>query len=289
MRSRNRRNAQIRRPALAVCQTLERRMLLSLSPAGAEFRVNTFTTGAQDTAAIAADPDGDFVIVWSGNGSGDGNGVFAQRYNASGVAQGTNFLVNNSTTFSQSDASVAMDADGDFVIAWENRMSAGASDYDIFARRYNAAGVAQGNEFRVNTFSLSDQRDASVAIDASGNFVITWQSIGQEGGSNRGIYAQRYNALGQPQGGELHVNTITTANQIDPAAAMDASGDFVIAWGSESDFGIHAQRFDASGAIVGGEFNINSATTNSGVRASVAMDASGDFVVIWNGTHIWAR
>src|SRR5688500_442573 len=292
MRSTVARTSQARpicRSALAACAPLERRMLLSLAPAGAEFRVNTFTTGQQAFAAVASDADGDFVVVWDGNGSGDGNGVVAQRYNAAGVAQGTNFLVNTSTLFSQSDASVAVDADGDFVIAWENRMSATATDYDIFARRYNAAAGAQGGEFRLNTFSPSDQRDASVAIDASGNFVIAWQSIGQEGGSNRGIYAQRYNAAGVAQGGELHVNTITTANQVDPAAAMDASGDFVIVWASGSDNGIHAQRFDSAGTTVGSEFHVNSATTDSGQRASVAMDASGDFVVIWNGTNILAR
>src|SRR5262245_4971921 len=116
--------APVRRNAIAACQALERRMLLSLSPSGVEFRANTFTTGAQQFPAVASYADGDFFVVWEVNGSGDGNGVFAQRYNAAGAAQGTDFLVNTSTTFSQSDATVAMDADGDFVIAWENRMSA---------------------------------------------------------------------------------------------------------------------------------------------------------------------
>ena len=31
---------------------------------GPEFQVNTFTTGAQKLAAVAADHDGDFVVIW---------------------------------------------------------------------------------------------------------------------------------------------------------------------------------------------------------------------------------
>ena len=34
------------------------------------------------------DSDGDFVISWNGGGQdGDSYGIYAQRYNASGVAQ----------------------------------------------------------------------------------------------------------------------------------------------------------------------------------------------------------
>ena len=52
-------------------ESLERRMLLSLSPAGAEFRGNTFTGLSQSIPAIAADADGDFVVAWSGQGNGE--------------------------------------------------------------------------------------------------------------------------------------------------------------------------------------------------------------------------
>jgi hypothetical protein len=44
---------------------LERRMLLSLVPAGPEFRVNSFTTDRQLASAIAMDADGDFVVAWN--------------------------------------------------------------------------------------------------------------------------------------------------------------------------------------------------------------------------------
>ena len=66
----------------------------------------------------AMDAAGNYVVVWNGSGSGDTTGIFAQRYNASGVAQGSEFRVNTTTTNIQGQANVAMDADGNFVITW---------------------------------------------------------------------------------------------------------------------------------------------------------------------------
>jgi hypothetical protein len=41
------------------------------------------------------------------------------------------------------------------------------------------------------------------------------------------------------------------------------------------------QRYNASGSAIGGEFQINTYTTNSQYRPSVASDSSGNFVVVW--------
>ena len=64
-----------------IAEPLERRTLLSLAPAGPEFRVNTFTTGPQTRPDAAADTSGNFVTVWQSNGQDGSNfGIFGQRY-----------------------------------------------------------------------------------------------------------------------------------------------------------------------------------------------------------------
>ena len=108
---------------------------------------------------------------------------------------GPEFRVNSATPNSQAAASMAMDADGDFVVTWESNLQDGGG-YGIYAQRYNAAGVVQGDEFRVNTTTANEQRNATVAIDADGDFVVTWQSYGQDTATSYGISAQRYNAAG---------------------------------------------------------------------------------------------
>jgi phosphoheptose isomerase len=251
---------------------------------GTEFLVNTYTTSFQRFPSVAIDSDGDFVIAWQSSGQ-DGSyyGIYAQRYNSSGMPQGTEFRVNTHTTNDQRVPSVAMDSDGNFVIAWNSELQDG-SGYGIYAQRYNSSGTPQGSEFLVNTYTNSEQRFSSVAMDSDGDFVVVWQSSGQDG-SNYGIYAQRYNSSGTPQGSEFLVNTYTTNQQRLPSVAMDSAGDFVVAWQSSvqdgTGYGIYAQRYNSSGTPQGSEFLVNSYTTFSQSLPSVAMDSDGDFVITW--------
>ena len=249
-----------------------------------EFQVNTYTIDYETDAVVAIDADGDFVVTWESSGQdGDGRGVYGQRYNAAGEAQGSEFRVNTYTTGNQGNPAVAMDADGDFVVTWESYGQDG-DDNGIYGQRYNAAGVAQGPEFRVNTETFGDQESTSVAMDADGNFVVTWESYGQDGYGD-GVYGQRYNATGVTQGSEFQINTYINSDQAEPSVAMDADGDFVVAWESyyqDGDiFGIYAQRYNAAGVAQGSEFRVNTYTVSDQENASVAMDADGDFVVTW--------
>ncbi|MEM8601159.1 MAG: T9SS type A sorting domain-containing protein [Bacteroidota bacterium] len=264
----------------------------------ADFAVNTYTTGNQRLPAVAMDADGDFVIVWSGESSGDSNGIVAQRYAADGTPQGSEFQVNIVTGSNQARPSVAMDDDGDFVIAWRTFGQDG-SQYSIYARRYARDGTPQGGEFQVNTYTTGTQRISSAGMDADGDFVIAWQSEDQDGDGD-GIFAQRFAADGTPEGSEFRVNTTTTGTQRISSVAMDADGDFVIAWASASqdgdDDGVYAQRYAADGTPQGSEFQVNSFTTDNQREPSVATDADGDFVVAWqsasqdgDGTGVFAQ
>ncbi|MDZ4686728.1 MAG: cadherin repeat domain-containing protein, partial [Planctomycetaceae bacterium] len=271
---------------------LEPRVLLTATLVGSEFRVNTHTTGAQQTfgeapQSVAMDADGDYVVTWSGNGpAGDFDGIYARRYNAAGVAQGIEFQVNTYTTGSQFNSTVAMDADGDFVVTWLSLGQDGGG-WGVYAQRYNAAGVAQGSEFQVNTYTTNDQIHSTVAMDADGDFVVTWSSLNQTGGNSNDVFAQRYNAAGVAQGSEFRVNTFTANDQRLSTVAMDADGDFVVTWSSkyqtgDANYGIFAQRYNAAGVVQGSEFRVNTYTTSGQKYSTVAMDSDGDFVVTWS-------
>ncbi len=252
---------------------------------GQEFQVNTYTNNYQLYSTVAMDGDGDFVVTWSSfDQDGSGYGVYAQRYNAAGVAQGQEFQVNTYTSSYQLYSTVAIDADGDFVVTWSSFDQDG-SGYGVYAQRYNTAGVAQGEEFQVNTYTTGSQQYSSVAMDASGDFVVAWSSYAQDG-SGFGVYAQRYNAAGVAQGGEFQVNTTTLSNQVYSTVAIDTDGDFVITWSSDgqdnSGYGVYARRYNPAGVAQGEEFKVNTYTTGTQQYSSVAMDASGDFVVAWS-------
>jgi hypothetical protein len=250
-----------------------------------EFPVNTTTAGVQRHPEIALDADGDSVVVWVSEGQdGEGAGVYAQRYDATGAAQGGEFRVNTTTAAHQQQPRVAMDADGDFVVVWTGT---GPGDAEgIFAQAYDAAGNARGGEFRVNTTTAGSQRDPAVALDADGDFVVVWTSVGQDGDGG-GIYGRRYSAELTARGGEFRINTRTGGHQEAPRVALDAAGDFVVVWTSQgsdgSGAGVAARRYRANGTALGSEFRVNTTTAGTQEAPSVSLDADGDFVVAWHG------
>ena len=255
-------------------------------PVGDQFQVNTYTTSNQGVPSVAIDPLGNFVAVWQSTGSfgndSSTHSVQAQRYNASGAPQGGQLQVNTYTTAAQTAGDVAMDGQGNFVVVWESNGSAGTdtSQESIQAQRFDSDGNPVGVEFQVNTYTTDEQEDPAVAMDSLGNFVVIWESYGSDGTDDdyNSIQGQLYDTDGDPVGGEFQVNTFTTSRQESAAVAADGQGNFIVVWQSNLE-NIQGQIYDVSGAAVGGEFEIQ--TTGYGDNPAVAANSVGNFVVAW--------
>lgn len=280
--------------SIEVC---EARDLLSVAAiaVGTEARVNTQTSGDQQSSSIAVDSQGDYVVAWqSANQDGSGWGIHAQRFSYAGVPQGSEFLVNSVTTGDQVAPRVAMDTAGDFVVTWVS-VGEDGSGAGVYARRYNASGAAQGAEFLVNNYTTGDQTNTRVAMDASGDFVIVWESHGQFPNAydnyigSSDIMARRYNSAGVAQGSEFKVNSATTSTEYDPGVGMDATGDFVVSW-IERDFDnfvdpfphVMAKQINSTGVVTQGDFEVASGYHGQ-QDSEVAMDPNGNYVVTWWG------
>ena len=144
-------------------------------------------------------------------------------------------------------------------------------------------GEPVGPEFRINTYTDLHQFGPSVARDSAGNFVVVWASSLPGGGATP-IRGQRFSSSGTPAGSEFAVNSYAQGVAGYAPVASDALGNFVAVWaGSSPDdaYGVFGQRFDAAGGPLGLEFRVNTYTTDSQRRPSVASDPSGNFVVVW--------
>ncbi|MEZ5739634.1 MAG: DUF4347 domain-containing protein [Burkholderiaceae bacterium] len=168
---------------------------LAIGPAGAETLVNN-AAGNQSPDAMAyrqvASNGLQTVVVWE-----KGDDVYFRIYGANATS-GEVKLVNNNRPFSsevigrRDQPSVAMAANGDFVIVWSGSNNI-YTDKNIYGQRFNADGsakarpsgfggapvffAANGNEFQINrdtgTWS-EDQYDPAVAMRADGSFMVTW-------------------------------------------------------------------------------------------------------------------
>lgn len=266
------------------------RRFLDGSPLGSEFQVNTTTAGDQVQPTVAMDQIDNFTISWtSGGQDGSGSGVFARRFSATGVALSGEFQVNSTTAGDQSAPAMARDAIGNTLISWTSANQDG-SGLGVYSQAYNTSGATLGTEFLVNVATSGDQSDSAVAVNrVSGEFVITWNSVGQDG-SGAGVFARRFNGLlgllVNPVGGEFAVNTTTANDQTDPAIGIHPlTGEFLVTWTSAgqdgSGTGVYARRFSSSGVAQGSEFRINTSTTGDQSDSAVAIDAGGDSFVTW--------
>lgn len=266
-------------------------------PLTPQFQVNTYTTGEQVVSDVAWYAPDAFVVVWasSGSASGDSNGtsIQLQRFDESGTALGSEFQVNTYTTGWQYAPSVAAGLEGVFVVAWQSDGGA-ESDVDSYSIqvRPRFSDGNWGDPVQANTFTTAEQIRPAVAADAQGNFVVAWSSAGSNGtdSSGRSIQARRFQFIANPIGGQFQVNSHTTGEQDFPDVAIDARGNFVVAWesatspGSDSDAAsVQARRYSAAGTPDSVQFQVNTYTTTAQEGPAIASDPLGDFVVAWTG------
>jgi hypothetical protein len=193
---------------------------------------------------------------------------------------GEEFQVNTYIKGDQYDPAIAMDEKGNFVITWVGSVEEEIPGPAILAQRFNEKGEPAGKEFQVSTYIFGKKDDTAIAMDKEGNFVITWQTDGQDG-SGPGIFAQRFNAKGKAKGREFRVNAYADGHQQYPAIAMDEKGNFVITWICNGQSGVFAQRFNRKGKAKGEEFQVNTYTKSNQYDPAIAMDEKGNFVITW--------
>ena len=254
------------------------------TPIGDELVINTMSSGDQQMSSAAGLNDGSFVVVWqSDDQDGSGQGIYGQRFDASGGPMGDEFQLNTETVGHQSAPDIAALNDGGFVAVWYSEGQDGDQG-GIFGQRFSQDGTPSGSEFQVNTHTAGGQDWPTVTVLTDGSFVVSWQSELQDG-DLFGIYGQRFNADGTPLGAEFLINTHTANHQVEPSITALEDGGFVVTWQSADQdgafWGVYGQKYNADGSAAGGEFQINTATEYNQYYVSVSGLQDGGFVATW--------
>ena len=238
---------------------------------GTNFLVNQFTSYNQRTPAIAALPGGGFVVAWvseqqrqlaatggtnstyisSTTGLNPSVDIYARLFTASGSAAAGEFLVNTDNNPAANPA-VAAATDGSFLVTWTARDLANPTNsLDVYGRTF-ASDVVGGTVFYVNSHLYGDQyvpRVSALGLD----YLVTWTSLGQDG-SREGVYGQLVHNDGTLTGGEFRVNTTTLGQQLQPTVASDGVSQFLVVWtsftGYPNTFDLFAQRYHNAMAIL---------------------------------------
>ncbi len=259
-------------------------LLISLlSTASAkEFQVNTRSVYDQTSPDIAMDANGDFVAVWISHfKDGNSNDIVGRLFDSNASPIGDEFRINTTQLGSQEEPSVAADAAGNFVVAWQGP---GITEEDIFARRFEPNGQPLGAEFLVNTNTAGRQLHPRVAVSKTGAFVIVWEHYEFFAPFDAwDICGRLYDCNGFPVGSEFTANLVYQCRY--PDVAMDGYGNFAIVWTQDDSWHsynlIMARQYNADGTPKANPFEVSTGEFYTISHPSIAMDGTGHFIVTW--------
>ncbi len=133
-------------------------------------------------------------------------------------------------TNSQQFPQIIPDGNDGAIIVWQDYRN---NNWDIFAQKVNANGVAQWTANGVNAcVSNASQTDAVIASDDSGGVFIAWRDS-RAGGTNIDLYAQRIRADGTLAFGNTGAAIATGTDGIAPTnltMCKDGQGNAFVAW-----------------------------------------------------------
>jgi len=248
-----------------------------------EILVNSFEVGDQRVPLLAADGQGNALVIWQSRNQDDpGWGVHAQRLDRLGRRLGDEFRINNFNDGSQDGQHLAMAADGAFVVVWNgpDRFSSGNV---ISARHFDPEGQALAGDIRVSDLVDGLQILPRVALQDDGRALVAWEA----GAPDFNILARSLDAAGPAADPVALINTSLSGAQrrVDVMVGGDASRRLVWQDAEQdgSDWGVFVRCLDGAGTGPA-ERQVNQTTLGQQWRPRLAGLPDGGFVVVWQDT-----
>jgi parallel beta-helix repeat protein len=176
----------------------------------------------------------------------------------------------SNTTLSSGGRSVAVAANGDYVIVWENDLQ------DVKYRRFNADGSAKDATERALVTSSFLQKQPSVAMADDGSFVIAWANSDFFG--NVTIKSERYDSSGNSVGTTTDAGSLPNRSSV----AIDATTkDFILVWeAGSSGREVYTRSYSWGGTAKSSAFRVNDSSAFDATRPSVTI-RGGRGMVVW--------
>lgn len=263
-----------------------------VQPNGPELHASTCADDCHMWApSVAGATAGTFAVVWEGTSTADPRGIFARFYTKNGAPRGREVLVNKEKEPAQYDASVAVDAQGNYIVAWSQIGSDRNSD--VLVQRFRSTGAPLGAALRVNVDDPAAPPDDALPVVASApnGFVVAWTRIAPPTPGTEEprpeIMVRRFDKNAAPLGAPVRLNTGKARGQ-KPDVCMSKAGQAVVAWSTVDDYypfepskyGVALRRVKATGAPDGAQVVVAPPTADVvDVAASCASD--GSHVIVW--------
>ncbi|MEM1178407.1 MAG: hypothetical protein AAGM22_08690 [Acidobacteriota bacterium] len=192
------------------------------APDGAEFQINSLTSGEQNLGDLEILPNGNVVAVWSGDettGPDPDRSIQGKILFAAGGESG-DFQVNTLGSGLQSSPRGDSDAAGNFVVTW--------LDSALNGQLFSSDGTYLGTEIQINVAAGNSIVKQDVGVLPDGRFAIFWMEWLANGDVE--VWGLRF----APDGSDVldsrfRVDVMSEAAPEDLRVAVE-DGDYHVAW-----------------------------------------------------------
>jgi 6-phosphogluconolactonase (cycloisomerase 2 family) len=248
----------------------------------------TFNLGEGSRPAVARAADGSFVVVLLKEVYDSPTNTFTseirgQLFSAAGTPTGDDLILaagtmENAVGASVFEPRVAIDALGNFVVAWSETTSDDDPFFyrtDVKARVFDRLGAPLTGVVQATPAAGAEPQRMSLAMSGAGQFVVAWLS-------DDGVLAQRFDAAATALGAPIQVADSADEPQ-RPFVAMNPAGEFAIGWTTSPGIGpsaVVARTYDAHGVPRSSIFQIDEGSSDFGGPDDVTlgMEPGGSIV-----------
>lgn len=169
-----------------------------------------------------------------------------------------------------------------FLVVWQTK-STYQNDSGIFGMLYSNDGNPQGNEFLINKYLESDQKNPSLSYLPNGSWIVTWSSNAKNTlQKNFDIFTNIVNVEGKTVNpNEIRITSPQNNSQENSDVAVFSDGSYVIVWQSN----IYEFGWDIYGQINGvmTDLLINTKRDKNQISPKVTVLSNDNWVVVWEG------
>lgn len=223
-------------------------------------------------ATLAMDDSGSVIVAWLQRDSSLSNNVWARRLVKAAAWSASSALLMENDSGTAETTAVAMDAVGNAVVVWNQRLSTANAMLDLMYQRYDQqlgawSGSAQGP---IDGDPLNDSTKVKISEAGNGLFFVAWAE------ANDVVGVRQYNFSSDSWNATQTIDPDKTANsEINPALASNRSGDAVLLWSDGP--GLYVNVFTPASGWRG----YNKLSGENSVETALSMDSQGNALLLW--------
>lgn len=242
------------------------------------------TVSDAENADVAIAPNGHYVVVWQ-----EGGDILFRQFTPSGDP--LNFAPRSwlspgpaDTTVEYAEPSVAIAADGSFVVAFTYSSTiAGTTTTGIGFTRFHPDGTPIGIPALFSTTGTPS--GPGIAATHDGRFVIAWQEEQSDG--SYGVGYDVFDAEGNSTAGYAYAIESVYGPAVPDVAVNPVTGEFVIVY--EAHIDVFRKIYASDGSLISDARSLQADTDGAQRNPSVAMNAAGDIFYAWQHYLFFTR